>query len=124
MMPRLAPQALAPLAVLALLAGCASGPQRPQQAERRECSKAPVTVANASSQAVEQLYLGVPGAWGRDLLAGNELPARAAMNLPRPGDGRFNLRLVWVNGRAAEFPNLDGCITTRVELSDTGMRAQ
>ncbi len=118
MMPR-----LAALVSLALLAGCASGPQRPQQAERRECSKAPVQVNNASGQAVEQLYLGVPGAWGQDLLAGSELAPRAAMNLPRPGEGRFNLRLVWVNGRAAEFPNLDGCLTTRVELADTGMRA-
>ena len=122
MTPRLVP--FAALAALALLAGCASGPQRPQQAEKRECSKAPVQVTNASSQAVEQLYLGAPGAWGRDLLAGSELAPRAALNLPRPGEGRFNLRLVWVNGRAAEFPNLDGCITTRVELADTGMRAQ
>jgi hypothetical protein len=115
---------LAALASLAVLAACASGPQRPQQAERRECSKAPVQVTNASGQAVEQLYLGAPGAWGRDLLAGNELAPRAVLNLPRPGEGRFNLRLVWVNGRAAEFPNLDGCITTRVELGDAGMRAQ
>ena len=119
MMPR-----LAALASLVLLAACAGGSPRPQQAERRECSTAPVQVINTSSQAVEQLYLGAPGARGQDLLAGGELAPRAALALPRPGNGRFNLRLVWVNGRAAEFPNLDGCITTRVELGDTGMRAQ
>lgn len=119
MMPR-----LAALASAVLLAACAGGSPNAPQAERRDCVSGPVLVTNASSQAVEQLYLGAPGAWGADLLAGAEMAPAAALRLPRPGTGRFNLRLVWVNGRAAEFPNLDGCTTTRVELGDSGMRAQ
>ena len=110
----------APWACLALLAACAA----PQQANRGNCVNVPVQVLNASSQAVEQLFLGSPGAWGADLLAGGELAPRAVLNLPRPTSQPFNLRLVWVNGRGAEFPDLNGCTTTRVELGDTGMQAR
>ncbi len=110
-------------ALLALLAGCGTPPP-PPQAEKPACRTSPVRVTNNSALAVEQLYLGAPGAWGRDLLAGSELAPRASYNLARPGEGRFNLRLVWVNGRAAEFPALDGCYVSRVEIAEGGMRAE
>jgi hypothetical protein len=118
MMPR-----LLALAALAALTACAA-PSGPQQARRSGCVFGPVQVANLSSQPVEQLYLGAPADWGADRLAGGLLAPGAALELPRPGPMPFSLRAVWVNGRAAEFPNLDGCTVSRIEIGDTGMRAQ
>lgn len=110
---------LAAFAALLLLAACAQPGQ-----ERRSCVSGPVQVLNNSSLPVEQLYLGSPGGWGQDRLAGSELAPRAGLQLPRPGQAPFSLRAVWVNGRAAEFPNLEGCTVTRVEIGDGGMLAQ
>ncbi len=114
------------LASATLLAACA-GDQPRQTAQgnaRRECLTVPVTVTNAASRAVEQLYIGPAGAMGRDRLAGGEMAPRGTYTLPRPADAPFSLRAVFVTGQDSQIAGLDGCIVTQVEISDTGIRAR
>lgn len=102
------------LVLLATLAGCAGG-------QRAACGPAEAVVENASSLAVEQLYLApAAGAgWGPDLLGETPgLPAAGRMPLAIGGPGPWRLRLVWVNGRAIELGGIDGCRTRRIILRD------
>jgi hypothetical protein len=64
------------------------------------------------------------GAWGTDRLGGALLQPRGTVPVARPGDGALQLRAVWVNGRAAEITGLDGCLVTRVDINDAGIRAR
>jgi hypothetical protein len=111
------------LALLATLAACAA-PQPGQQAVAPGCVPGPLPVLNASSQPVEQLYAGAPGAWGTDLLAGGLLEPRAVLDMPRPRPAIFTLRAVWADGRAAELPGLNACQLSGIEIADNGIRAQ
>lgn len=110
------------LALTALLAACAA----PQGGGGRSCGPHPATLTNASSQPVEQVYLGngTPSGWGADLLNGRELPAGASMGLTLPGPGPHALRIVWTNGRAAELPGIAGCTTSRITVLDTALSAE
>lgn len=93
---------------------------------RQGCGPREVTLANASSMPVEQLYLGnaATGGWGQDLLAQGTLPSGGSMGLRLPGPGPLGLRAVWANGRAAELSGLDGCATTRITVLDSALRAE
>ena len=104
---------LAALLLPALLAGCGG--------QCGACGPSQAVVENASSLAVEQLYLA-PAAgqgWGTDLLG--QAPALAAagrMPLALDGPGPWRLRLVWVNGQAIELRGIDGCTTRRITIRD------
>lgn len=89
------------------------------------CGAREVTLRNASSLAIEQAYGGdgSPGGWGADLVGANPLPPGAAAALRLPGGTRA-LRMVWVNGRAAELGGIDGCAIGLVTLTDTALRAE
>ncbi len=104
---------LASLALLTLLAGCGG--------QRAACGPSQAVVENASSLAVEQLYLAPaagPG-WGPDLLGkAPALPAAGRMPLALGGPGPWRLRLVWVNGRAIELGGIDGCTARRITIRD------
>ncbi|MBX6746029.1 MAG: hypothetical protein IRY87_28680 [Acetobacteraceae bacterium] len=110
------------LALTALLAACAA----PQGGGGQSCGPHPATLTNASSQPVEQVYLGngTPSGWGTDLLQGRELPPGANMSVTLPGPGPHALRIVWTNGHAAELPGIAGCSTTRLTVLDTALRAE
>lgn len=110
------------LALLALLAaaGCAG--------DGGLCGGRDIGLVNASSLGVEQVSLGTgaPNGWGADLLGQRPaLPQGAAMTLPAVGGARTQaVRVVWVNGRAAELGGLDGCRFQRLVVQDGGMRAE
>jgi len=89
------------------------------------CGAREVTLRNASGLAIEQAYGGdgAPGGWGADLIGGNPLPPGAAAPLRLPGDTRA-LRMVWVDGRAAELGGIDGCAIGLITLTDQALRAE
>jgi len=107
------------LALAALAAGCTPAGQP------LGCGPREVTVINGSALAVEQLYLGsgAPAGWGANLLAQNLLPPGASLSLHLPGAGPHAVRAVWVNGRAAELPGLDGCSTQYIMVRDAALQA-
>ena len=86
-----------------------------------------VELVNASSLHVEQLYLGngrLDG-WGRDLLGqAPPLPSQRSLTLRVPGAAGQAVRAIWVNGRAAELPGLDGCAVRRIVVADGALRAE
>lgn len=115
---------LLPLLALLTLAACARGtaPAR--------CAPTTARLENLSGQAIEQLYLGPVGTpWGSDLVTadaagGGELPSRAGLPLRFTGRGPYALRVVWVNGQAAELSGIDGCLTRRLTVLDGALRAE
>jgi hypothetical protein len=108
------------VALLPALATCATATPG-----GRDCRGGPAQVVNASSQAVEQLYLGAdPAEPGADRLGPAGLPPRASLTLDRPPGPRLALRVVWVNGRAAEFASTEACGLNRVTIMDGGIRAE
>ena len=108
------------VALLPALAACASAIPG-----GRDCRGGPTEVANASSQAVEQLYFGTdPAEPGDDRLGPAGLPPRASLTLDRPPGPMLALRAVWVNGRAAEFASAEACGLNRVTITDGGIRAE
>lgn len=105
------------LVLLALLplAACGGG--------ERGC---PGLLANASGQAIEQFYVAREGAagWGADLLPGGDLAPGASLPFRYPAEGRYGLRAVWVNGRAAEMQGVEACRASRVTVRDGSMLAE
>jgi hypothetical protein len=117
------PRPLPMLLPLLLLAACAHGK------DPAGCAPAAARLENLSGQAVEQLYLGPAGAsrgapWGADLVTGDALLSGAGLPLQFEGRGPYALRVVWVNGQAAELRGIDGCTTLRVIIRDSGLRAE
>jgi hypothetical protein len=103
------------LAVLLPLAACVGSD--------RGC---PGVLANASSQAIEQVYLarqGVEG-WGADLLPDRELPPGASLPFRFPAQGNYGMRAVWTSGRAAEMQGIEACRATRLTVRDGSMQAE
>ncbi len=104
---------------LALAACAASAPGG------RGCGGGPTQVVNASSLAVEQLFLGAgPADQRADRLGPAGLPPRASLVLDRPAGPNLALRAVWVNGRAAEFATAEACGLQRITIMDAGVRAE
>lgn len=117
---------------LAVLLGLLAGPLAACDTYRAatRCSPVEARLENASGDSVEQLYLAPMNApWGADLI-GPELRGRGglasggATPLRFPSAGAFALRVVWVDGRAAEMEGLDGCVIRRVTLLQGGIRAE
>ena len=115
---------LLPLLVPLALVACARG-NAPAG-----CAPASAQLENLSGQAIEQLYLSPVGtAWGSDLVGqafkdSGELPSRAGLPLRFEGLGPYVLRVVWVNGQAAELGGINGCITRRITILDGLLRAE
>ncbi len=109
---------LGALALVLAAAGCAAPGSG-------GCGPRDVVLRNASALAIEQAYggAGAPGAWGVDLLGPTELPPGASRTLRLPA-GAKAVRLVWVNGRAAEIADLDVCAISSLTLTDTTLRPE
>ncbi len=106
---------LALLAALLPLAGCGGA--------GGGCSTS-IAVHNASSTAIEQLYVGGgDGSWGNDLLAGGVVPPGGSQAVQARVPAASQLRLVWADGRAAVLA-ADYCSTSRVTVSDGVIRAE
>ncbi len=104
---------LAPLLLLPV-AACGGG--------GRGCS---ATLANASGQPIEQVYLARAGnAWGRDLVAPGEVPPGGTLPLRFGTEGSHGVRVVWANGRAAELQGVNACRMTRVTVRDAELQAE
>jgi hypothetical protein len=111
---RLPPLLPALLLSTVLLPGCA---------RRAGCD---AVLTNRSATAVEQLYLA-PGAtrhWGADLLRDSDLASQASMPLRFPAAGVYALRIVWVDGRAAELAGVAACDIRRVTILGQELRAE
>ncbi len=83
-----------------------------------------VQVRNAAPIAVEQLYVSTagPSDWGRDYLAPGTLPSGAVQSVVvRPGLNA--VRVVFVNGRAAEMAGMDVCANPVLLVQPNGLQA-
>jgi len=99
--------------LLPLLAGCAA-PRGP----------APVcpgtfTLVNQSGRAIEQLYAGS----ARDLLEPGIMAPGLRRSFQATGPNAALLRVVFVDGRAAELGPVNLCILPLVVVSQAGMQA-
>ena len=103
---------------LLLLAGC----EAPGGAG--SCGAREVMLRNASGVAIEQAYggSGAAAGWGAELLGPTPLPAGAGRTIRLPA-GAQAVRLVWVNGRAAELAGVDLCAISTLTLTDAALRA-
>jgi hypothetical protein len=86
---------------------------------RSACPGAALLVINASRVAVEQLYLGQGG----DLIGAAPLPPGQAVRIPLPEAAAGGLRLVWVDGHAAEIPGFNPCVTPRLTVEEGALQA-
>ena len=110
-------RALLPLPLL--LAACAA----PPSGGTGGCDGR-LQLRNAAPVAVEQLYVSTagPSAWGADLLAPATLaPGGARTVTVRPGLNA--VRVVFVNGRAAEMAGLDVCANPLLVVQPNGLQA-
>lgn len=83
-----------------------------------------IEVRNAARQAIEQLYLSPagPSDWGRDLLAPGTLPPGGTLPVTaRPGINA--VRVVFINGRAAEMAAMDVCAAPILTIQPNGLQA-
>ncbi|TCH97485.1 hypothetical protein EJV46_15265 [Roseococcus sp. SYP-B2431] len=83
-----------------------------------------IQLRNAAPIAVEQLYVSMagPSDWGRDHLAPGTLPAGSTQSvMARPGINA--VRVVFVNGRAAEMTGMDVCATPVLTVQPNGLQA-
>lgn len=102
------------LLLLLPLAACGGG--------GRGCS---ATLANASGQPIEQVYLARAGeAWGRDLVAPGEVPPGGTLPLRFAVEGSHAVRVVWANGRAAELQGVEACRMARITVRDAELQAE
>lgn len=109
------------LLLLPLLASCAGEGAGP--AATLGCP-GEVRLHNAGSLAVEQAYLSPagPADWGRDLLAPGTLQP-GEERVVRAAPGRNAVRIVFVNGRAAEMVGMNICATPNLRITPTGLLA-
>lgn len=83
-----------------------------------------IQLRNASPTAIEQLYVSPsgPSAWGPDLLAPGTLPPGGSRSVQaRPGVN--GVRVVFVNGRAAEMAGMDVCANPTLTVQPNGLQA-
>lgn len=107
------------LLLLPILAACAAPPSGGMVG----CDGR-IQLVNAAPVAVEQLYVSAagPSDWGRDVLAPGTLAPGATQTVAvRPGINA--VRLVFVNGHAAEMPGLDVCANPVLTVQRDGFQA-
>ncbi|MDB5413701.1 MAG: hypothetical protein JWR10_2036 [Rubritepida sp.] len=81
-----------------------------------------VQIRNLAPVAVEQLYVSPTGPtnWGRDFFATTSLLPGATQTVRvQPGDNA--VRVVFVNGRAAEIAAMDVCATPILTIQPNGL---
>lgn len=83
-----------------------------------------IQVRNAAPVAIEQLYVSTagPSDWGRDFLPRETLAPGAVQSFAvRPGLNA--VRVVFVNGRAAEMSGMDVCANPVLTVQPNGLQA-
>ncbi len=82
-------------------------------------------VANQSGLTVRELYFSpsAVGGWGRDQLGQSMLPPGRYVNYRANNAARYDFRVVWVNGRAAELRGVNICAASQVTIRSNGLRA-
>jgi hypothetical protein len=110
----------AALLALPLLAACAA--EAPAPGGLGACT-GPLTLRNEARLAVEQFYASPvgPGAWGDDLLAPDTLPVGGSVSF-RVAPGTSHVRVVFVDGSAAEIGGLDLCRIRSVTVTGREIR--
>ncbi|WP_376088322.1 hypothetical protein ACE7GA_15910 [Roseomonas sp. CCTCC AB2023176] len=115
---------------LGFLAACAQEPQRvvvvqqPATVVRPACDTS-FRVYNASSLRVDQLYFSHSslGGWGSDQLGQSVLPPGRTVSYRAANTGRYDFRVVWANGRAAELRGVNVCAASQITVTNGGLRA-
>lgn len=82
-------------------------------------------VSNQSGVTVRELYFS-PSAvsgWGRDQLGQSMLPPGRFVNYRANNAARYDFRVVWVNGRAAELRGVNICAATQITIRNNGLGA-
>jgi hypothetical protein len=82
-------------------------------------------VANQSGVTVRELYFS-PSAvsgWGADQLGTSMLPPGRFVNYRANNAARYDFRVVWVNGRAAELRGVNICAARQVTIRNGGLSA-
>lgn len=116
------------LVLFAGLAACAPQPQTVyvQQAAPVVAScDTSFRVVNASSGTVERLYFSHAslGGWGTDQLGTTVLPPGRAASYRAANTGRYDFRVVWAGGRAAELRGVNICAASTITVTNGGLRA-
>jgi len=129
--------AAAALAASTVLAACVPQQQvvrpvyvAPVQQQVMPMRPAPVCdtrfrVANQSGLTVRELYFS-PSAvsgWGADQLRTSVLPPGRFVNYRANNAARYDFRVVWVNGRAAELRGVNICAATQITIRNGGLSA-
>ncbi|HEV7458864.1 MAG TPA: hypothetical protein VGN96_18980 [Roseococcus sp.] len=82
-------------------------------------------IANQSGLTVRELYFS-PSAvsgWGADQLGRSMLPPGRFVNYRAANAARYDFRVVWVNGRAAELRGVNICAARQVTIRNSGLSA-
>lgn len=82
-------------------------------------------IANQSGLTVRELYFSptAVNAWGRDQLGSSMLPPGRFVNYQANNATRYDFRVIWVNGRAAELRGVNVCAARQVTIRNAGLSA-
>lgn len=114
------------LAVTGLVAACGPSSPPPASATATAASAAPsscdarFTLQNRSAVSVAEFYFRPAGSseWGADRLVTRLLSRGLTVGYRAGGDGRYDLRIVWANGRESRLDNVNLCETPLIVADD------
>lgn len=107
-----------------LAAGLAAACGRPAAAQPAQQPNPSFNVVNRSGQAINEVYASAAGQtnWGRDRLQDKTVPAGGtfAVRLPADGNCKYDIRVVYADGKAEERRDLNTCNLDNVIFPNDG----